>query len=66
MAQNVAAPSSFSASGLTRRMARNLARTTRFMQRSSGLIPVASLLECLSQAAVEGTVSFNDLAARVK
>jgi hypothetical protein len=56
----------FGASGLTIEVLNEMARQARFVQRSSGIIPVATLLECLCKASAEGTVSYNDLAARVQ
>jgi hypothetical protein len=56
----------FSAAGLTGSVISKKARETRFVQRASGTIPVTELLECVCNAAVAGTVSYNDLAGRME
>lgn len=66
MRKKADATSLFSAWGLTQDVLYTMARKARFVQRSSGMIPVTTLLECLCEASAEGTVSYNDLAARVQ
>jgi uncharacterized membrane protein YhaH (DUF805 family) len=65
MRKETNALSLFNASDLTEDVLYGIARKTRFVQRASGMIPVAKLLECICEASAEGTVSYNDLAARV-
>ena len=66
MRKKADALSLFSAWGLTKDVLDTMARKARFVQRSSGMIPVTTLLECLCEASAAGTVSYNDLAARVQ
>lgn len=66
MAKSVVASSLFKACGLNEELICGIARETNFIERASGKISVPVLLECVCEEVVKGTVSYNDLAARVQ
>lgn len=66
MENSHAAGSIIKVSGLSEAELCRLARETGFSQRSSGKISVAALLEHFCDAAVKGTVSYNDLAGTIQ
>jgi hypothetical protein len=66
MGTAIVVASLFKACGLNDRQIRKIARKTRFSERASGKINVPRLLECVCEEIVKGTVSYNDLAARVE
>lgn len=66
MLKSVVASSLFKACGLQEELIGRIARQTHFTQRASGKISVPALLECVCEEAGKGTLSYNDLAARVQ
>lgn len=66
MTKSVVVSSLFQACGLNEELICGIARETNFIERASGKIRVPALLECVCEEVVKGTVSYNDLAARVQ
>jgi len=66
MENDVGPESIFNVSGLSEAMLCRMARETGFTQRSSGKISESDLLERFCDAAVKGTVSYNDLAGTMQ
>lgn len=66
MTEAIVASSLFRACGLSEELICRIARETNFIERASGKISVPALLECVCEEVVKGTVSYNDLAARIQ
>jgi hypothetical protein len=60
------APSVLNACGLTSDLIRRIARQTGFCKRASGKIDVIDFLNHFCEESVKGTVSYNDLAAKMQ
>jgi len=66
MSDIVFSPSLFSACGLTKKFIDEIAKETGFYKRSPRKINLLDLVEHLCGESVKGTVSYNDLAARIQ
>jgi hypothetical protein len=66
MSKRPAVPSILEACGLTSEEIRRIARQTGFCQRASGKINVIDFLNHFCEASIKGTVSHNDLAAKLQ